>query len=88
METSLVGLRVSNTELSQKGESAVQLTVNGSARAVPDRTTVRELLEQFDLATERVAVECNGQIVPSDGFAERRLQDGDVVEIVRFVGGG
>ena len=36
----------------------------------------------------RIAVERNGEIVPKASYGETRLQDGDVVEVVNFVGGG
>lgn len=36
----------------------------------------------------RIAVEKNGQIVPKATYGETILQEGDVIEIVNFVGGG
>lgn len=36
----------------------------------------------------RLAVECNGEIVPRAEYDAKILQDGDVLEIVSFVGGG
>ena len=38
--------------------------------------------------TPRLAVERNGNIVPRARYGETVLEDGDVLEIVRFVGGG
>jgi Sulfur transfer protein involved in thiamine biosynthesis len=35
-----------------------------------------------------VAVEHNGTIIERDAYAATTLRDGDVVEIVRMVGGG
>ena len=35
-----------------------------------------------------VAVEHNGQLLSSDLFAQTGLAEGDVLELVRFVGGG
>lgn len=50
------------------------------------------LLEQYladeGYAGERIAVECNGEIVPKADYGTRVLQDRDVLEIVSFVGGG
>lgn len=40
----------------------------------------------FDPA--RIAVERNGEIVPKRAYDHTVLQDGDVLEIVSFVGGG
>ena len=38
--------------------------------------------------SKRVAVECNGCIVPKAQYGTTILRDGDTVEIVSFVGGG
>jgi sulfur carrier protein len=64
------------------------LTINGQTRELPDDLTVAQLLEQLDLAEERVAVECNGEIVERAAFTSYRLKAGDTLELVRFVGGG
>jgi thiamine biosynthesis protein ThiS len=37
---------------------------------------------------DRVAIELNREIVPRDRWAQTRLNDGDELEIVHFVGGG
>jgi len=37
---------------------------------------------------QRIAVELNGEIVLKAKYESTRLQDGDTVEIVSFVGGG
>lgn len=63
------------------------LTVNGRAQALAV-ATVDELLQQLQLAQSQVAVELNGSIVPREAFGDTPLQDGDQLEIVRFVGGG
>lgn len=63
------------------------LQVNGTERDAGG-LTVAALLEQEGFARDRVAVERNGDIVPRARYADTVLQDGDRVEIVRFVGGG
>ena len=50
--------------------------------------TVTQLLEMMSLADKRVALECNGEIVPRSLFSQRRLTNGDQLEIVVAVGGG
>ena len=50
--------------------------------------TLREYLSGAGYDPARVAVERNGQIVPKRLYSETVLQDGDVLEIVSFVGGG
>ena len=41
-----------------------------------------------DYNPKRIAVERNGEIVPKAAYGETILQDGDVIEVVNFVGGG
>lgn len=64
------------------------LTMNGERREAPDGATATALLESLGLAPGRVAVEINGRVVRRADLAGRTLRDGDVVEIVQFVGGG
>jgi thiazole synthase len=63
------------------------ITLNGA----PHRSaaaTIADLLRELELAPEKVAVERNGVIVPRSTLAEAPLAEGDVLEIVHFVGGG
>lgn len=61
--------------------------VNGSPREVAEGSTVAGLLEGLGIS-EPVAVEQNGKIVDRGDFPQLILHGGDVIEIVRFVGGG
>ena len=66
----------------------LRITLNGKEREVHHPLTVRALLETLHLGDERVAVEHNGLILSTGEFSSISLSDGDVVEVVRFVGGG
>jgi sulfur carrier protein len=66
----------------------VKLTVNGDPHDVQPGTTVRGLIEKLGLTEGPVAVERNGEIVVRAEHATTALGDGDVLEIVHFVGGG
>lgn len=50
--------------------------------------TIAEYLAATNYDPGRIAVECNGDIVPRAQHGEIFLKDGDSVEIVSFVGGG
>lgn len=50
--------------------------------------TLFNYLKQAGYQPERIAVECNEEIVPKASYGEKILQDGDVLEVVSFVGGG
>lgn len=64
------------------------ITVNGKQLAVEDGMTVQGLLALQKIEPAAVAVEINLDIVAREDFAGRRLAPGDVVEVLRFVGGG
>jgi thiamine biosynthesis protein ThiS len=69
-------------------EDAIQIRVNGEARAWRRGGTVADLLQDLEIKTERVAVELNLEILDRASLTQRLLQDGDRVEILSFIGGG
>ncbi|MET0587547.1 MAG: sulfur carrier protein ThiS [Novosphingobium sp.] len=66
----------------------LSITVNGEPRRAPAGSTIADLVIQLELNPAKVAVERNGEIAPRSTLAEVALGDGDVLEIVHFVGGG
>ena len=68
--------------------AACCISLNGEARALSEPTTVAALLATLGLDRRKVAVECNEAIVPRSVYDTTRLQDGDKLEIVHFIGGG
>lgn len=66
----------------------VRIRLNGKDVSLPDGMTVLDLVRHYGLDGEPVAIERNGQIVDRQAFEAEVLQDGDVIEMVRFVGGG
>ena len=67
--------------------ASLRLTVNGNAMAA-QAETLADLLRHLTLDAAAVVAEVNGVIVPRENFAQHSLKDGDIVELVRFVGGG
>ena len=65
----------------------IAITLNGEPRAVI-AATVADLLRELGLDTRKVAVERNEEIVPRSTYADTRLEPGDQLEIVHFIGGG
>lgn len=49
---------------------------------------MRALLEHLDLQPEMVVVERNGEILRRNRYPEVPVEEGDVLELVHFVGGG
>ncbi|HEU4684314.1 MAG TPA: sulfur carrier protein ThiS [Nitrospira sp.] len=67
--------------------NGIRIEVNGEPRGFTGET-VSDLLHELSLTTDRVAVELNLEILDRQEFARRRLQQGDRVEILSFIGGG
>jgi thiamine biosynthesis protein ThiS len=65
----------------------MQLKINGQRRDFEQQLTISQLLQQLQLAPERVVVELNKEILTADAH-DRKLNDGDSLEIIQFVGGG
>ena len=66
----------------------MRLVVNGEEREVEPSTTVKQLLSSLGLGDTLVAVERNEEVVPRAQHDSTKLNDGDRVEVVHFVGGG
>ena len=66
----------------------MQICVNGQTRDVPAEYTAADLVNLLGLQPRRIAVECNKRIVRRTRYADTRLQEGDVLEIVTLVSGG
>ncbi len=69
----------------------MNLTINGRDREFPELgpdSCLHHLIEALQLKADRVAVERNGDIVARATWADVRLEDGDKLEVVQFVGGG
>ena len=66
----------------------MNIIFNGRPRQIDRQTTLAQLLQQLDLAPQRVAVEVNLELVPRKQHADTILREGDSLEVVTLVGGG
>ena len=68
--------------------SEISIVVNGDPRRVPAPITLAGLLEHLGLDPRAVVVERNLAIVRRPNLADTPVAEGDVIELVHFVGGG
>lgn len=68
--------------------SSLRIHLNGELRDVPGESNLNDLLAVFDLPSQSIAIEFNGEVVARARWAETPVNDGDRVEVVHFVGGG
>lgn len=66
----------------------IEIQVNGDTRRVKDGISIADLVQELELDPAKVAVERNLEIVPRSTLQDVRLNSGDRLEIVHFVGGG
>jgi thiamine biosynthesis protein ThiS len=66
----------------------INVIVNGEARSLEHGATLSDLLRSLDLDPRMVVVEHNRAIVRRPSLAGTALNEGDMVELVHFVGGG
>jgi thiamine biosynthesis protein ThiS len=66
----------------------LKIQLNGEPRTVAPGTSIAVLAADIGLDPAKVAVERNREIVPRSTLANVMLAEGDVLEIVHFVGGG
>ena len=66
----------------------LEIEFNGSKRAVPEGTTILDLLQEAKIETRFCAVEANLDIVPKAEYSVHTVRAGDKIEVVTLVGGG
>lgn len=69
-------------------QSPIAIVLNGEPRVFDAGTTIADLATLIGLDPAKVAVERNREIVPRSTLGAVVLTEGDVLEIVHFVGGG
>jgi thiamine biosynthesis protein ThiS len=69
-------------------ETTITATINGKPVELPSGTTISGFLVGRELHERLVVVERNGDIVKRANFTDVVIEEGDLLEIVHFVGGG
>lgn len=66
----------------------ITCTVNGQETAFAEGSTMEDVVRSLGADPAKVVVERNAVIVPREKFAAVEAGEGDVIEVVQFVGGG
>ena len=66
----------------------MEITLNGEKRRIEAEVDIECLLDLFSLPQQRVAVEINRSVIRRADWPNVSVADGDVVEVIHFVGGG
>jgi len=66
----------------------MEITLNGERREIRAGDSLVDLIDGLGLPRDAVVIECNGKIVGRADYEATVLASGDVIELVRIVGGG
>ena len=66
----------------------MQVKVNGQDARFEEGMNLDHLITFYRLKKDMVVVELNRVVPPKEAYGSTFLKDGDVVEIVKFLGGG
>ncbi|MGD6959935.1 sulfur carrier protein ThiS [Rossellomorea aquimaris] len=67
----------------------MELRINGQLVTVPESiSTVLELIHHFNLENRMIIVEQNQTILEKQEHKVTKVKNGDILELVQFVGGG
>jgi thiamine biosynthesis protein ThiS len=67
---------------------SIEIVLNGKPREVPAGLALDALLVHLEIKPDRVAIERNRAIVRKPEWPSTKIEPGDQLEIVWFVGGG
>ncbi len=67
---------------------SIRIKINGKQEQIAAGLTVGKLLAEREIEPRMVSVEYNGDILDRDAFETTPLNDGDVLELLFFMGGG
>jgi thiamine biosynthesis protein ThiS len=74
--------------MTEQSNSTINAMINGKASELPAGTTIAGFLAGRELHERLVVVERNGEIIKRPTFPDVVIEQGDLIEIVHFVGGG
>jgi sulfur carrier protein len=66
----------------------MKIIINGITKEIPYEINIVELLENFSLPKERIAIEINKQVVRKKDWGNIKVVEADQIEVIHFVGGG
>lgn len=66
----------------------IHILINGDEKEIATGLNIAGLLDQLQIRPGRVVIELNRTIISREAHESTSLKEGDMLEIVHFVGGG
>jgi len=62
--------------------------LNGQQKEFTESTNLNDIIKELSIKKDLVVAEVNGDIIKKQDWDQKKIQSGDTVELVNFVGGG
>ena len=66
----------------------INIKLNGKKTNVDDQISLNKILKNFNIPTNKVAIELNKEIINKKKLSSIKIRNNDSIEIVHFIGGG
>ena len=66
----------------------LQVIINGKPKEIRELKNIFELLQDSKINPRAVVVEINNSLIQQEKWPETILNQGDIIEIISFMGGG
>ena len=66
----------------------MKIVINGEEKSFAEKTSLMNILKELSLEGKVMAAAVNMEIIKQDSWDTYRLNDGDKLELLDFVGGG
>ena len=66
----------------------MKIQLNGEIQLIEESKSLSDLLSEINPSNISIAVAVNGEIISKDHYPKTILNDMDIIEVVRPVGGG
>ena len=66
----------------------IKIKLNGKIKIVSENTIASNLIKNFKIPINKVAIELNQEILDKKKLNKIKLKNNDKIEIVHFIGGG
>lgn len=66
----------------------MNITLNGQKHNIESNITLEEMLINLNIEQKNIIAEVNGEVVTKDEFSNKIINENDIIELIRFVGGG
>ena len=66
----------------------IKIKVNGKIKRISENTRLSDLIKSLKIPIKKVAIELNQEIIDKKKLKNIKIQNGDKIEIVHFIGGG